>query len=107
MKPIGISGTSVLQGGEDVRTYTDFTPTTGSPPFQFSPTLDGSEYNAVVMWNLAGQRWYLWLYDLSGTLVFCLPVIGSPPNYDISITAGYFTSTLVYRVQNNQFEVSP
>lgn len=86
-------------------TYT-FTPSSTSL-FSFQPTLDGKAYNIVVSWNLFGQRYYLNCYDLSGNLVFCLPLIGSPVTYPISITAGYFASTLVYYPGNQTFVVTP
>ena len=75
--------------------------------FQFQPTFDGDTYTCTVTWNLFGQRWYVNCYDLSGNWIFTLPRIGSPDGYDISLTAGYFTSTLVYRVSSGNFEVSP
>jgi hypothetical protein len=83
-----------------------FTPTPQAP-FQFQPTLDGNSYNATVTWNVYGQRWYVNLVDGFGDLIFCLPLIGSPPDYDISLTAGYFASTLVFRQALQQFEVTP
>lgn len=149
-------------------------------PFQFQPTLDGSVYNVVVTWNLFGRRYYVNIYQLDGTLVACLPMVGSAggvniqsiawssgkaivttqtphgyritstvavtisgcapaafngefdcvvtgPNtffylladdpgtftslgvasYDISLTDGYFASTLVFREAAQQFEVAP
>lgn len=87
-------------------TFTNFAPSPQTP-FQFQPTLDGQAYTVVVTWNLFGQRYYVNIYDLGGVLVVCLPLIGSPVGYDISMTGGYFASTLVYRVRNRQFEVSP
>jgi hypothetical protein len=86
-------------------TYINFNPSPNEP-FQFQPTLDGSVYNVIVTYNLFGQRYYVNIYTLDNTLVVCLPLIGSPPGRDISLTAGYFTTTLVYRVANAQFEVS-
>ncbi len=76
-------------------------------PFQFQPTLDGQVYTVTVPWSLFGQRYYVNIAQLDGTPVALLPLIGSPPDYDISLTAGYFNSTLVYRVSTGQFEVSP
>lgn len=76
-------------------------------PFQFQPTLDGEVYHVVVTWNLFGQRYYVNVMTTSGALVLCLPMIGSPPDYDISLTAGYFTSTLVWRPSAGWFEVLP
>lgn len=81
-----------------------FTPSNNSN-FQFQVTLDGSQYNIIVNWNIYGERYYVNIYDVNNTLVVCLPLIGSPLNYNISLTAGYFTTQLVYRIQNNQFEV--
>lgn len=86
-------------------TFYDFTPST-SGPFTFQPTLDGQVYNCVVTWNVFGARWYLNIYDLGGNLIVCTAMVGSPLDKDISLTKGYFTSTLVYRVQNNQIEIS-
>lgn len=87
-------------------TIIDFTPSS-TQPFQFQPTLDGQVYNAIVTWGLFGRRFYLNIYTLGNVLVEALPLIGSPLDYDISLTAGYFDSTLVYRQANNQFEVNP
>lgn len=87
-------------------TITPFTPT-ASAPFQFQPTLDGALYTAIVTWNVFGRRYYLNLYTLQGIRVFTVPLVGSPLDYDISLTAGYFASTLVFREPSQQFEVSP
>lgn len=76
-------------------------------PYQFQPTLDGQVYNAVVTWNVFGQRYYLNLYDLTGALVLATAMVGSPLDYDISLVAGYFDSKLVYRVSNQQIVVTP
>ena len=46
--------------------------------FQFQPTLDGQTYNVIVTWNLFGQRYYINVYSLDGTLVLCVPLVGSP-----------------------------
>ena len=83
-----------------------FTPSK-SATFTFRPTLDGDAYACSVTWNLFGQRWYVNCYDTSGNWIFTLPLIGSPDNFDISITAGYFASTMVYRVSSNVIEVLP
>lgn len=74
-------------------------PFTPSPqgPFQFSPTLDGTAYNAVVTWNLFGQRYYISLFDLNGTLIFCLPLIGSAAAINLASATwaqGIATATL-------------
>ena len=68
-------------------------------PFQFTPTLDGTQYNAVVTWNVYG-RWYLSLYDLSGNLVVATPVVPSgdpqplaPPSMTETIASMTWSST--------------
>jgi hypothetical protein len=76
-------------------------------PFQFLATLDDAAYNVTVKWNVSGQRWYVFVDGPDGTNVVTLPLVGSPPGYDISLVAGYFTSTLVYRTSSETFEVSP
>lgn len=80
---------------------------TATTPFRFQPTLDGNIYTGIVTWNLFGQRWYLNLYAINGTLVLAIPVVPSPADYDISLTKGYFNSTLVFRDASQTFEVSP
>jgi hypothetical protein len=88
-------------------TITAFTPNV-SQNFAFEPTLDGQVYNVVITWSLFGQRWLVNCYDLSGVLVFARPLRSSPNNADINIAAGYFkTSTLIYREQTRNFEVTP
>ena len=87
-------------------TYIPFAPSSTSN-FRFQPTLDGQQYTAIITWNLFGQRYYLNLYTTQNVLVLCVPLIGSPDNYSISMVTGRFTSTLVYRVSSAQFEVSP
>lgn len=76
-------------------------------PFQFAPTLDGNPYTCQITWNTAGQRWYVTCYTLAGDVVFTLPLIGSPPGGSISITAGYFASTMIYQPSTGLITVSP
>lgn len=80
---------------------------TATAPFQFQPILDGDVYTGIVTWNVYGRRWYLNLYALNGTRVLTIPAVQSPDNYDISLTAGYFTSKMVFRASSNSFEVTP
>ncbi|HET8689618.1 MAG TPA: hypothetical protein VFM18_23655, partial [Methanosarcina sp.] len=86
-------------------TYVDFQPS-DIAPFQFQAILDGTTYNIVLTYNFFGQRYYINIYTTQGALIVSKPLVGSPTGYDISMTAGYFTSTLVFRTQNNQFEIS-
>lgn len=87
-------------------TVTAFSPTPLAP-FQFPATLDAVEYNVIVTWNTYAQRWYVNVYDQSGVLIVAIARVGSPPGYDISLVAGYFTSKLVFRQDKQTFEVSP
>lgn len=85
-------------------TFFDFIPS-NTQAFQFDPILDGVQHTCIVTWNIFGLRFYVNCYDGGGNRIFSLPMTGSPPNYDISITAGYFKTKLVYRVAENRFEV--
>lgn len=83
---------------------TAFQPTQQAP-FQFNPTLDGASYLVLVTWNLYGQRWYVTVYTLGGVRVLTIPMVGSPADYDLSLTDGYFATELVFRQASQSFEV--
>jgi hypothetical protein len=73
-------------------------PSNPQASFQFSPTLDGQQYTAIVTWNLEGQRYYLNLYDLSNNLITCRARVGSPggfPLQSLSWSGGIVTATTV------------
>lgn len=76
-------------------------------PFQFQPTLDGQTYTALVKWNFYAQRYYVEIYTLGGELVLAIPMVGSPLDYDISLTETKFTSKMVFREPSQQFEITP
>jgi hypothetical protein len=79
-----------------------------SPPFSTSVTMDGTSYTLSAIWNISGQRWYASLTDQSGNNTWTGALIGSPLNYDILLAPGVFsTSTLLYRADTGNFEVSP
>jgi hypothetical protein len=86
-----------------------FTPSqTTAPPFSATVTLDGNAYTLATMWNLYRGGWYVSLIDQSGNLVLNQPLVGSPPNANIYLAPGLFqTSTLLYRVNTNSFEIGP
>jgi hypothetical protein len=90
-------------------THIPFTPSNlSTPPFQAAVTLDGTLYTLATQWNLAGQRWYINLTNSSGVTVWYGPLIGSPMDYDILLALGLFTtSTLLYRADTGNFEVTP
>ncbi len=85
-------------------TYVAFNPSATSN-FQFQVTFDGSDYTVIVNWNLFGQRYYVNVYALTGELIVCLPLIGSPNFFNISLVAGYFTTLFVYRAASGTFEI--
>lgn len=87
-------------------TFIQFTP---SPiaPFQFQAVLDGTGYNVIITWNVYRRGWYLTAYQQNGIPVVARALVASPATYDISLVAGYFTSTLIFREGTENFEVSP
>ncbi len=81
---------------------------TAPVPFQAIVTLEGNQYSLTVFWNLYGQRWYFSIQDLSGNMIVTMPLIGSPLGSDINLVFNLFqTSTLIFREDSNQFEVTP
>ena len=79
-----------------------------SANFQFNCTLDTQPYTVIVTWNTYSPRYYINIYNTAGNLIVTNPLTGSPDNYDINLVFGYFTtSTLVYRVSSNNFEILP
>lgn len=90
-------------------TIIPFTPNNNqSPPFQAIFTLDGVGYNVSATWNVYAQRWYLNIADASGNIVWTGALVGSPLNFDIYLALGIFTtSTIVYRIDSGNFEVTP
>ena len=63
-------------------TITPFNPPQNAN-FQFEPTLGGQTYTVIVTWNLFGQRWYINIFRLDGTLVLSEALIGSPNGHII------------------------
>jgi hypothetical protein len=63
-------------------TFYNFQPPAQSN-FTFEPTLDGNPYTAVVPYLLFGQRFYLQLTSLNGTLIFNRALVGSPSGVSI------------------------
>ena len=74
-------------------------------PFSFNATLDGSVYVVSVPFNIWSRRYFVTITNGNGDLVLNIARIGSPRGADISITAGYFTTMLVWRDPDQQFEV--
>lgn len=88
-------------------TLVNFTPSS-TAPFQFNAVLDSVTYVVTIPWNTYGLRFYVNIADTSGNLVMSKPLIGSPDNYNINLLFGYFTtSTMVFRVSSQNFEITP
>lgn len=85
--------------------YVNFSPI-ATENFSFLATLDGVACNVVCTWNLYGVRYYVTIFNDRGETIVYLPLIASPDGYDISMTAGYFAATLVYRESTGNFEIS-
>lgn len=66
-------------------TFVDFTPSTQAA-FTFQATLANQDYTIVVTWNLAGQRYYLNVYDLSQNLICSEPLIPTGPQIAAQFT---------------------
>lgn len=79
-----------------------------SPPFTFSASLDGASYTVHVVWNVAGQRYYVQLIDSSGDILITHPMIGSPYGTDINLVPGLFPdgNSLVFRSPTRAFIVT-
>lgn len=73
--------------------------------FQFQANLDGAPYNVVCTWSAYGLRYYVNFYDLTGVEVLSRPLIASPDTANISLTAGYFDTTVIYRGSRAVFEI--
>lgn len=79
-----------------------------SPPFSYVFTLDSQSYTGSVVWNLMAQRWYFSLVDGNSNTVWYGALVGSPLDYDILLAPGVFTSsTILFREDSGQFEVTP
>ena len=88
-------------------TYVNYAPSVGQP-FSFQATFDNNTYTVAIPSSFYGQRLNISIKALNGSDVLYTGLVGSPANYDINILQGYFTtSTLVWRVENQQFEINP
>lgn len=79
---------------------------TPAAPFQFTPTLDGSQYTAVVTYNLfgAGLRKYLNLYNINGgAWILTIAIVGSTVDAPVNLVKGYFNTVLYYDYLHQQF----
>lgn len=79
-----------------------------TPPFRTIFALDGASVIGTVTWNIFGQRWYLALTDQAGDNLWTGALVGSPLDMDILLAPDVFhTSTILYRADTGNFEVTP
>lgn len=83
----------------------EFTPNP-QQKFQFQAVLDGAQHTLIVSWNMAAERYYISAYTTQGELVVSSPMVGSPAGYDIPVFGSVFNSSVVYREDSSQFEIS-
>lgn len=81
-------------------TFVDFAPT-GTEPFQFQPILNGTQYTALITWNIFGERYYLNLYDLSNNLIVCEALTESGPMLRCALTWADNVATAVCQAPHN------
>lgn len=58
-------------------TFFQFVPSLKRAP-AFMPTFDGAQYSVTVVWNISARRFYVNCKDLSGNLIFMVPLIINP-----------------------------
>jgi hypothetical protein len=63
-------------------------------------------YVFTTPWNIFGQRYYVTCVDQQGNHIFTVPMIGSPDIFDIPLSAGYFSTSVLYRTSSGNFEIS-
>lgn len=63
-------------------TYFQFLPSNRKAQ-SFAPTFDGNIYNVTVYWNISAQRYYVNCKDLSGNLIFMVPLVGNSNPFQI------------------------
>ena len=86
-----------------------FTPNASlTPPWTYVFTLDQAPVTAAALWNVTAQRWYLQLTDQNANILWMGALVGSPLDSDIVLAPGIFsTSTILYREDTGNFEVTP
>ena len=82
---------------------------TSNQAFSFDATFDGANYTCVITWNIWAQRWYLNIYSINPTnLIVCKALVASPPDYQINLLFGYFTTSTMYFDDGSQtFVIAP
>ncbi|WP_321868599.1 hypothetical protein [Paraburkholderia tropica] len=79
--------------------------------FTFTAMLTDSSGNSATYifttpYNIFGKRYYLTCTDVQGNHQFTVPLVGSPDQFDIPLTAGYFSTSVLYRGSTGNIEIS-
>jgi hypothetical protein len=91
-------------------TLIPFTPS-NTDLFTFTAVLiddngNSDTYVFTTPYNIFGQRFYLTCVDTQGNHIFTVPLTGSPDQFDIPLTAGYFSTSVLYRASSGNIEIS-
>lgn len=70
---------------------------------QYNIQLDGNTYTASIYWLALAQRFYISIYDGSGSIVLNKSLISS--DYNINLLAGYFTTVMYYNEADSILQV--
>lgn len=84
--------------------YFPFVPNTVAP-FTFQPILDSESYIATVTWNVYGQKWYLNVKEITGPLVFSLPLLGSVDGSALESVSWSFGVVTAVTAQTHNYTV--
>jgi hypothetical protein len=63
-------------------------------------------YVLTTPYNIFGLRFYLTCIDTQGNHIFTVPLTGSPDQFDIPLSAGYFSTSVLYRASSGNIEIS-
>lgn len=81
-------------------TFVQFTPSSQAPP-QFQAQLGSQPYIVTMLWNIAGQRYYVRVTDLSNNVVVMRPLTGSGPVFQATFTWDDDTGIAVLNAPHN------
>jgi hypothetical protein len=78
-----------------VTTVIPFLPSNLVAP-SFRATLDGTDYDVEITWNVSAQRYYINIYGLDGTWIITTPLVQTPPARKIqSIVYDIFQKAII------------
>lgn len=87
-------------------TFYSFKPNPNQAPL-FTPTLDGSQYNVTIIWNFSAKRYYVQCVDLTGNLIFNVPLLSSPVSNQITEISYDINRLRVFVIVQNALNMPP